>query len=73
MRLKVLVKFNKDFIERRGEQIVIGIKAKPEKGKANAAIIKKLAKFFCVPISKIKIVSGLKSKVKIVKIEKMES
>jgi len=66
---KIIVKFNRDFIEVSGNAITIGIKSKPVKGKANREIIKKLAKYFNVSSSKIRIVSGIRSKNKIVEID----
>ena len=70
LHYEVTVKFNKDFIDvdREGKRIEIGIRAKPIKGKANEEIIKKLAKYFSVPTSKVRIVAGLRSKKKIVEI-----
>lgn len=62
------MKFNKDFVEVHGDEIRIGIKAKPEKGKANLEIIKKLSKHFHIPKSKVRIVSGLKSRKKVVEV-----
>lgn len=46
----------------------ISINFPPEKGKANKEIIKNLAKYFDTIISKIKIVSGEKSKEKIIEV-----
>lgn len=46
----------------------ISINSLPEKGKANKEIIKTLAKYFDIRISKINIVSGEKSKNKIIEI-----
>ncbi|HIE18162.1 TPA: DUF167 domain-containing protein, partial [Candidatus Bathyarchaeota archaeon] len=48
--------------------IIVGLTSKPEKGKANLELIKKLAKYFKVSSSQIRIVSGLKSRRKIVEI-----
>jgi len=62
------VKFNRNFVKVSGTEIEIGVTSKPQKGKANAEIIKKLAKHFGVPSSGVRIVSGLKSKNKIVEI-----
>lgn len=47
---------------------VISIISPPEKGKANKEIVKSLAKYFNTSISKINIVSGEKSKEKIIEI-----
>jgi hypothetical protein len=62
------VKFNKDFLEISGTHIEIGVMSKPQKGKANTEIIKKLANHFHVSSSHVRIVAGMKSKSKIVEI-----
>lgn len=69
MRYDVEVKFHKDFLEVHENKIIIGLTSKPEKGEANRELIKKLAKYFKVSTSQIGIVSGLKSKNKVVEIE----
>ena len=51
-----------------GTEIEIGIMSKPVKGEANSEIIKKIAKHFDIPKSSVKIVSGQKSRNKIVEI-----
>ncbi len=48
---------------------VIKIKEIPQGGKANLALVKILAKYFKIPLSKVKIISGLKSKNKVLEIE----
>ena len=68
MRYEVEVKFHKDFIEVNGNRILIGLTSKPEKGEANRELIRKLAKHFKVSTSQIKIVSGLKSKSKVIEV-----
>ena len=68
MRYEIEVKFHKDFIEVDGNRILVGLTSKPEKGEANRELIRKLAKHFKVSTSQIKIVSGLKSKSKVVEI-----
>ena len=68
MKYEVEVKFHKNFIKVEGNKILVGLTSKPEKGKANLELIKKLAKYFKVPSSHIRIVSGLKSRRKIVEI-----
>jgi len=67
---KVNVQFNSDKLTITGDSINIGIKEKPIKGKANKAIIKKLADHFGISTSKIKIKTGLKSDTKIIEILK---
>lgn len=53
-----------------GQQALLKIKiaAPPEKGKANAAVIKLLSKTFGVPAKNIEILSGQTSPLKIIKI-----
>ena len=70
MRYSVSVKFNKNFVEvdEASGRIVVGVKARPAKGKANEEIIRKLAKHFGVPSSSVRIVAGMRSKQKTVEI-----
>jgi len=68
MIYKVSVTFHKDFVEVNNDEITIGIKAKLEKGEANKEMIKKLAKYFDVDKSKVKIIAGEKSRKKLVEV-----
>jgi len=68
MKYEVEVRFHNDFLKVEGNKIIVGLTSKPEKGKANLELIKKLAKHFKVSSSQVKIVSGLKSRRKIVEI-----
>jgi hypothetical protein len=68
MKYKIKVKFHEDFLKADGENILVGLKSKPEKGEANKELIKKLAEHFDVHSSRIKILSGFKSRNKIVEI-----
>jgi len=47
----------------------ICVKEPPVKGKANAAIVKALARHFGVPLSSVKIISGHASRQKIIEIK----
>lgn len=62
------VKLHTDFVEVDGNHILVGLMSKPERGKANAELIRKLARHFGVPSSRVRILSGFKSKRKIVEI-----
>ncbi|MEM3608892.1 MAG: DUF167 domain-containing protein [Candidatus Bathyarchaeia archaeon] len=73
MRYEVEVKFHDDFIKVEGNKIVVGLTSKPERGKANLELIKKLAKHFNVPSTQVKIIAGLKSKRKIVEVKQSNS
>jgi len=68
MLYKVHVEFNRDSFIINEDQISIGIKSKPVKGKANKEIIKKLAQHFGVSTSQVIIRSGQKSREKIVEV-----
>ena len=68
MVYKVQVEFSKDFLEIRDDQINIGVKSKPVKGEANKEIIKKIAKYFAISASFVKIRSGHKSRQKVIEI-----
>jgi uncharacterized protein (TIGR00251 family) len=68
MRYDVEVKFHKDFIEVSENRILVGLVSKPQRGEANRELLRKLAKHFKVSTSQIRIVSGLRSKSKIVEI-----
>ncbi len=57
-------------MEQHDDFLKIKIRAIPEKGKANNALIKFLSKYFEIPKSNIKIIKGETSRNKIVEIEK---
>lgn len=57
-----------DYIEVKGDKIEIGVMSKPQKGKANSEIIKKIAKHFEISSSSVRLVSGEKSRDKIIEI-----
>jgi uncharacterized protein (TIGR00251 family) len=69
MRYQIKIRLKSDFIKDENGVLIVGIKALPEKGKANQELIRKLAKHFKVDVSKIKIVSGLSSRNKIIEIK----
>ena len=68
MIYKVSVTFHKDFLEINKDEIAIGITAEPQKGKANKELIEKISKHFDVPKSNVRILSGEKSKKKLVEV-----
>jgi len=69
MIYEVEVKFHKDFVVVDGNKITIGLISRPEDGKANRELVKKLARHFDVSSSQVRIVSGTKSRKKVVSIE----
>lgn len=68
MRHIVEVKLNKDFIRTENGRIIVGIRAKPEKGKANEEVIKKVARYLKVPVSSVRIILGRTLRKKVVEI-----
>ena len=68
MIYKVSVTFHKDFLEINKDEIAVGIIVEPQKGKANKELIEKISKYFDVPKSNVRIISGEKSKKKLVEV-----
>ena len=72
MRISIQVKTNSkvEQIQKAIDgSLKVWLEAKPIKGEANRALIAVLSKFFTVPKSRIRIVSGLTSRNKIVEIK----
>jgi uncharacterized protein len=65
---KVTVFLHADYIEVKDDKIEIGVMSRPQRGKANSEIIKKIAKHFGVSRSKVRLVSGEKSRNKIIEV-----
>jgi len=55
-------------VSREGDSFIVKVKEPPKEGRANRAVIKLLAEHFGVPQSQVKILSGFKSKNKVVEI-----
>ena len=70
MRYEVEVVFHEDFIKVEDDKIVVGLTSKPERGRANLELIRKFAKNFNVSSSQIRIVSGMKSRRKVIEVIK---
>ena len=69
MRYSVSVRFSSDGrIDVSGDEIAISIKSPPERGRANRELVKKLAAHFKVGEDRIRIISGLASRKKVVEI-----
>lgn len=66
MRYRVFVKLGGSGIRVDGDEIVVGIKSEPERGKANRELVKKLAERLGVPAQNVRIVSGHASRKKTV-------
>jgi hypothetical protein len=70
MKIQVRVKPNSrtEEVSRRGDSFVVKVKEAPKEGKANQAVIRLLAEHFGVPQSQVRILSGFKSKTKVVEV-----
>ena len=67
--VKVIAHASRDAIEELGgNKFKVWVRALPEKGKANEAVIKILALNFDVPVGRVKLVSGLASAQKVFEI-----
>jgi uncharacterized protein (TIGR00251 family) len=72
MRVSVLVVPNarKNGVVEEGDHLKVYVRAPPVKGKANEAVIEVLAEFFGVKKSDMRIMSGERSREKVVEIRK---
>lgn len=69
--IKVCPKAKQEKVEKMSEtNFKVRVKEPPEKGKANEAVLRALAGYFRVAKSKIRIVSGSTSKLKIIELNK---
>jgi len=65
--VKVKTKAKEERLEKLGEGVfAVWVKEPPEKGKANSAVIKIVAKHFKTPQGKVRIASGLSSRQKVI-------
>ncbi len=69
MRYFVSVRFSSvGYMAVNGDEISVSIKASPVRGKANRELVKKLAEYFDVSEDRIRIISGLASRKKIIEL-----
>jgi uncharacterized protein (TIGR00251 family) len=70
VRIRVNVKPNSrtEELSQEGDSFIIRVKEPPKEGKANQAVIRLLAQYFGVPRSEVRILSGFRSKDKIVEV-----
>jgi hypothetical protein len=71
MKIQVKVKPNSqtEELSREGDSFIVKVKEPPKEGRANQAVIKLLAEHFDVSQSQVRILSGFKSKNKVVEVE----
>jgi uncharacterized protein (TIGR00251 family) len=69
VRYSVSVRFSSDGrLEVNGDEIAISIRSQPERGRANRELVKKLAAYFGVGEERVRIISGLTSRKKLVEV-----
>lgn len=67
IKVRVKAQKNKKGVEKKGDEYIIWTTQTPQKGKANADVIRQLAKVLHVPPSTLEIVRGHTSSVKYIK------
>jgi uncharacterized protein (TIGR00251 family) len=70
MKIQVKVKPNSrtEEVIQEGDSFIVKVKEPPKEGKANQAVIKLLAGYFGVLQSQVRILSGFKSKNKVIEV-----
>ena len=70
MKIQVKVKPNSrtEEVSQEGDSFIVKVKEPPKEGKANQAVIKLLAEHFGIPQSRVRILSGFKSKNKVIEV-----
>ncbi len=70
MRIQVKVKPNSrtEEVSPESDSYIVRVKEPPREGKANLAVIKLLAEHFDVPKSKVRILSGLHGRNKVIEV-----
>ena len=70
MKIQVKVKPNSktEELSREGANFIVKVKEPPKEGKANQAVIKLLAEHFGVPQSQVRILSGFRSRNKVIEV-----
>lgn len=68
INVKVMPHSMREEVVKQGDDYVVRVKAMPQEGKANEAVIELVAKHFKVPKSVVQIVTGLTSRNKIIEI-----
>jgi uncharacterized protein (TIGR00251 family) len=70
MKIHVKVKPNSktEEVSQEGDNFIVKVKEPPREGKANQAVIKLLAEHFGVPKSHVRILSGFRSRNKVIEV-----
>jgi len=70
MKIQVKVKPSSktEELSQKGDTFIVKVKEPPKEGKANQAVIKLLAEHFGVPQSQVRILSGFRSRNKVIEV-----
>ena len=70
MKIQVKVKPNSktEGLSQEGDSFIVKVKEPPKEGKANQSVVKLLAQHFGVPQSQVRILSGFRSRNKIIEV-----
>ena len=70
MKIQVKVKPSSktEEVSQEGDSFIVKVKEPPNEGKANQAVLKLLAEHFGAPQSQVRILSGFKSKNKVIEV-----
>jgi len=70
MKIQVKVKPNSNTgkLSQEGNSFIVKVKEPPKEGKANQAVIRLLAEHFGVPQSQVRILSGFRSRNKVIEV-----
>jgi hypothetical protein len=71
IQVKVKPSSRREELSQDGDGFIARVKEPPKEGKANMAVIKLLAEHFGVSQSQVKIIGGLRSRSKLIKIEQI--
>jgi len=70
MKIQVKVKPSSktEAIGQEGDSFIVQVKEPPKEGKANQAVVRLLAEHFSVPKSQVRILSGFRSRNKVIEV-----
>jgi uncharacterized protein (TIGR00251 family) len=68
IQVKVKPRSKTEEVSQEGDSFIIKVKEPPKEGKANQAVVKLLAEHFDVPQSQVRILSGFRSRNKVIEV-----
>ena len=68
IQVKVEPSSKTEALSREGDSFIVKVKEPPKEGKANQAVIRLLAEHFSVPQSHVRILSGFRSRNKVIEV-----